>query len=358
MKIGIVGPIWHNIPPRGYGGTELMIYNLVNELSKKHEVSLFGPKTSKVKARLIPTVPKPLKDTGESWQELSSSLGHITTAFDTVNEFDILHVQLNRIQDYIALPLAARSKVPVVLTVHFVLPHKERYYERARILSKYSYLPLVSISNSQRRGSKLNFIATVYNGVDLNQFKFNEKAQDYFVWMAKMMPFKGAREAIVAAKKANVKLKLVGPVDETSSESTEYFNKEIKPLLDDDQIVWLGELRDREKKEILSNARALINPIKWEEPFGMVMLEAQAFGTPVIAFDRGSAKELIKDGISGFIVKNSSQLVNRIKRIDEIDRREVRKNAERFGTEHMAKGYEDVYNTVVKNWNKYLSKAK
>lgn len=355
MKIGIVGTIWLNTPPANYGGTEGVVYNLTNGLSKKgHEVTFFGPKTAQVQARIIPTVEKPLRDQDISWGNFPYTLYHIATAFDYISQFDILHVHLNKSQDYASLPLASLSKIPVVFTLHFLVPSPSDRIDRYMVLTKYKHLPFISISDSQRDDIPLNFVKTVYNGFDIADYPFCEKPKDYFVWLGKVNPVKGTKEAILAAKKAGVKLVVLGAVDEGMPHMLEYYQKEVHPLIDDKQIIWVGKVDVAKKAKILGEAKAMLNPILWEEPFGLVMTEAQAVGTPVIAFDRGAAPELIIHGKTGFLVDTIDQMVEKIKQVDAIDRKTCRTHVEeKFTVESMIKGYEQAYTEVVANWSSY-----
>ncbi len=359
MKIGIVGTIWLNIPPKGYGGTEDVLYNLANGLVERgHQVSLFGPKTAKVKGTVIPTVEKPLRDLNVEWTNVAYILHHITAAFDRAEEFDLLHVHLNKSQDYCALPLAVFSPVPVLFTLHFKLPTPTYKQDRYAILHKYRALPFTSISDSQR-GVGLNFVATVYNSLDLKKFPFSEKSDDYFVWLGKVNPVKGTKEAIKAAKMAGVKLYVLGAVDEAEPTLHAYYEEEIKPLIDGEQIIWMGEVEVEEKARLLGGAKAFLNPILWEEPFGLVMAESQAVGTPVISFRRGAAPELVVDGKTGFLVDTVDQMVEKMKQIDKIDRKACRKNIEeKFTIAKMIDGYEKAYQTTRQHWNTYLNGAK
>lgn len=360
MKIGIVDTIWLNTPPKGYGGTEEMIYSLVNGLSSRgHDVTVFGPKTDKVKAQLYPTIRVPLRENNISWTNFPYTLYHITEAFDFASKFDILHVHLNKNQDFVALPLALYSKTPVIFTVHFPAPSQSLQKDQYHVLHKYGKLPFTSISNSQRNGLPLNFIKTVYNGLNITKFPFKNEAEDYFAWIGKISSVKGTKEAIEAAKKANVRLYLMGAVDRGVPKMFSYYRDEIKPLFDGKNIIWLGEADLKLKSRILGGAKAFINPINWEEPFGMVMAEAQAVGTPVIAFNRGSAPELIKDGKTGFVVDTMEEMVQKIKEIDKIKREDCRHNAEKnFSVESMVSGYEKAYTIAIENWGKYLENQK
>ncbi len=353
MKIGMIGPIWYRIPPKGYGGTELVVYNLVNGLvDKGHDVTLFGARNSKVKAKIFPTIERPLRQDNVEWENINYSLYHITEAFDRGNNFDIIHMHLNKSQDYISLPLAQESKTPVVSTLHFSLPTREIHPDRYLMLSKYRNLPFVSISNSQREGIKLNFIGTVYNGLDLKLYPFVENPSDYFVWIGKVNPVKGTKEAILAAKKANVRLKVVGAVEKAIPHLRSYYEREIKPFIDGKQIQWYGEIELSEKTRILGRAKGFLNPIKWSEPFGLVMAESLACGTPVIAFNRGSSPELVVNGKTGYLVKDIPEMVEKIKIIDKINRENCRINVEKnFSIEKMVESYEKSYNTAISNWN-------
>ena len=352
MKVGVISPIWINVPPPSYGGTEEVVHNLVNGLTQNgHEVTLFGPGTSHVKSKLHATIDIPLREQNVEWTNVGYTLYHITEAFDKASEFDILHMHLNKAQDYVALPLAQKSKTPVVFTLHFLLPTVSYNKDRYLLLNKYSQLPFTSISNSQRNGLALNFVATVYNALNLKDFPFHESAQDYFAWIGKVNPVKGTKEAILAAKKAGVKMFVMGAVDKGVPHMLEYYEKEVKPLIDGEQIIWAGEVGIEDKARILGGAKAFLNPILWEEPFGLVMIEAQAVGTPVISFRRGAAPEVVKDGETGFLVDNLDQMVDAMKKIDQLDRRACRKNVEqRFTRDTMIRGYEDAYRAVVAHW--------
>lgn len=352
MKIGVVGTIWLNTPPDGYGGTEEVLYNLVNGLvDKGHKVTFFGPKTARVKAKIFPTVDKPLRDQNVEWTNFPYTLYHITEAFDQASNFDVIHIHLNKSQDYVALPLSLNSKTPVLFTIHFRLPDKQKYKDRYEVLTKYKKLPFTSISDSQRKGISLNFIKTIYNSLNIDSFPFVAKPDDYFVWLGKVNPLKGTKEAILAAKKAKVKLYLMGAIDKGVESMLSYYEDQVKPLIDGKNIIWLGEVELKEKVKILGKAKAFLNPILWEEPFGLVMVEAQAVGTPVISFKRGAAPELIINGKTGFLVDNLEQMVEKMEKIDNIKRADCRKNIEnKFSIKKMVEGYEQAYKLAIDVW--------
>src|SRR5258706_1668119 len=352
MRVGVIGPIWLDIPPKGYGGTEEVVYNLVNGLAEKgHDVTLFGPKTSKTKAKLIPTIDIPLREQNIPWTNSSATFYHITEAFDQANKFDIIHMHLNKDPDYIALPLSTFSKTPILFTLHFKPPASSDNTGGYRFLKKYGSLTFTSISNSQAKSIPLNFIKTIYNGLDIKSFPFQKTPEDYFVWFGKVNPLKGTKEAILAAKKANVKLIMLGVVDYDMPVLATYFEKDVKPLIDGKQIIWLGEVDMKKKIEVISHAKAFLNPILWEEPFGLVMAEAQVTGTPVISFNRGAAPEVVKNEKTGFLVNTIDEMVAKIPLINSIDRHACRANVENhFSTEAMVKGYEEAYSLVMQKW--------
>ena len=366
MKIGIIGPIWYNIPPSKYGGTESVVYNLTNGLSKRgHEVTLFGPDTSKVEAKLHGTIKKPVFEMGMDWNNnITAQMYHVTEAFDRVEEFDIIHMHLNKSHDYLSLSLAVSSNTPVVFTLHFPIPlirevkmkgaHSYNREDRLIMLDKYRKLPFTTISDAQQRPLAMNFIRTVYNSFEIDEYQFTPQGEDYFVWLGRVQRTKGTKEAILAAKEAGVNLKLLGALDTSMASYMEYYENEVKPLIDGKQIEWLGEADMKMKNEIVGKAKGLLNPIQWEEPFGLVMAESQAMGTPVISLDRGAAGELIEDGVTGFVAKDMKEFVKRIHEVEKIDRKKARERvAKLFNNEQMIAGYEEAYKTVIKNWTTY-----
>lgn len=360
MKVGIVGTIWENTPPSHYGGTEEVVANLCNGLvDTGHDVTLFGPATTTTSAHLSPTVSAPLRQKNIPWENIGYPIYHMTQAFERAEEFDILHVHLNKMQDYFMLPLAYNSPTPVVFTLHFKIPTPSYHADRYAVLEKYRQLPFTSISQSQHTNSDLNVVQTVYNSINLNEYPFSANTDDYFLWINKILPYKGTKEAILAAKKAGVKLILAGPVEEGVAAYKEYFEKEVKPLIDGTQITYVGPITQPEKAKLYGRAKALLNPILWEEPFGLVMAESQACGTPVIAFNNGSAPEVIENGKTGFLVDTVDDMADNIQKIDILNRQDCRQFAQdHFSIDQMTKGYEEAYQTVISNWDEYIQKEK
>jgi len=281
-------------------------------------------------------------------------LSHLTTAFDMAKKFDVLHMHLNKSQDYIALPFALYRNVPTLFTLHFRVPDATYNADRYMILHKYRALPFSSISQSQQRPDKLNYVANIYNSLNTADYPFNPSPDDYFVWLGKIIPIKGTKEAILAAKKAGVKLIVMGAVEEGVVEAEQYFEQEILPLIDNKQIFLRKNVKLSEKAKILGGAKALLNPITWDEPFGLVMIEAQATGTPVIAFARGAAPEVIEDGKTGFLVHNIDEMVAKMKDVTSLNRQDCRDFVtNHFSNQKMVTGYENAYKTVIKNWDTY-----
>ncbi len=360
MKIGVVGPLWHNIPPRTYGGTEDVVANLVNGLAqKKHDVTLFGPQTAHVMAKVHPTLDIPLFEKHIGWENSGYTFMHIAEAFEQAHRFDILHVHLNKTQDHVALPFALYCKTPVLFTIHYQIPDslEKRRHDRYLLLEKYAALPFSSISDSQRSGTNINFIRTIYNGIDLKRFRFSDKEGSYLVWLGKVIPSKGTKEAILVAKKVGMKLYLMGTIEKDAPGMLAYYEKEVKPLIDGKQVVWLGEVSYNEKTSILTGAKAFLNPIQWDEPFGLVMIESLAVGTPVIAYKRGSAGEIIRDGKTGFLVRSLEEMKDKITEVAHLDRRACRESIEaNFTIKKMTEGYEGAYKIVIGNWQEYKQK--
>jgi glycosyltransferase involved in cell wall biosynthesis len=218
---------------------------------------------------------------------------------------------------------------------------------RKKVFEHYKYLNYVNISESQKKLAavpQMHFVKTVYNGIDVAQFSFNAHPKDHFIWIARVDKYKGIGNAVKAAKLAKVKLLMAGRLDYTQEK---YFANEIKPHLNS-QIRFIGEIGGTQKSEFYREAKALLYPIEWDEPFGLVMVEAMACGTPVIAFNHGSVREIVKNGITGFVVNTIPEMIRAMKKIDSIDRRTCRKWVEeKFSVKAMVDGYEEVYERVL-----------
>jgi len=341
LKVAVIAPPFTAVPPKGHGGTERCVYELVEGLTKRgHKVILFGAGNCKTSANFIKVFKKTidkrainpsLEEFSRSWRIEAVYLTQIMeNLIEKEKDFDIIFNYSKN--NYLFLPLSRFIKTPIINILELPL-----FKEAEEIYSKFRNSNIVTVSYGQRKGfSKINYLANIYNGTDLKKFEFCEKPKDYFLFLGAMALHKNPKDAILAAKRAKVKLILAG-----GKIRGQYFPEEIKPLIDGKKIRYVGEIDGKKKKDLLKNARALLLPIKWPEPFGLVMTEAMACGTPVIAYPNGSAPEIIENGKTGFLVKNIGEMVEAIKKINKIDRRRCRERVEKlFSTEKMAEEYE------------------
>lgn len=344
MKIIQVAPLEERVPPKKYGGTELVIYNITQELVRRgHTVYLVAAGNSKTNARLFPVFPKPLREYPEAMDiKNRDSLKFIGVGkvLDDLSKIkaDIIHNHMG----WRLLPFLPVIKAPVITTLHGPLDVK---YQQM-VYGRFKKANYVSISKNQRKGfPSLNFVGNVYNGIDVEKFPFSEKMGNYLAFLGRMSPEKGPIQAIEAAKKTGIKLKMAAKIDTVDRE---FFENMVKPHIDNKQIEFIGEIGPKEKGEFLKNALALLTPVQWEEPFGLYFTEAMATGTPVISFRRGSVPEIIKDGETGFIVNNIKEMVEAVKDIDKINRIDCRKHVEKnFSIKNMVDGYEKAYKKVL-----------
>ena len=343
LKIAQLVLPWIPLPPPGYAGTEWIVYWLTEELVRRgHQVTLFSVGESKTKARLSylfkkafglqPDVMKTLKSSFYPWM-------HVASCFERQDEFDIIHSHAQ----FLALPFAAASKTPSLHTFHRIFKFESK--DDQDLLKHYGWLNFTSISNSQRIPG-INFIATVYNGIPVQKFKFSPKGKGYLLWIGRIIDKKGPKETIMVAKKLKMKLIMIGKITQP-----EYFKKEIKPEIDGKLIKYLGELPQKRLVKYYADAYCTLFPIKWNEPFGLVPIESMACGTPVVAFRNGAARETILDKKTGFLIKEKegiNGLVEAVKNIDSIKRENCRKWVEKkFSVKKMVDDYEKVYYKIL-----------
>lgn len=347
LKIAQVAPLWFPIPPKKYGGTEWIVFHLCEGLKKMgHEVTLFASGDSKVSCKLEATHPKSLIEDGISWTDQTYNLLNLSNAYKRSTEFDIIHTHVDLWETY----FPQLVKTPSVHTIHNPLYSSKEKDSRLYILEKFKKNNYIAISDSHRKLSraKINFVKTIYNGVRMSDFKFNEKPKDHFIWCARIDKYKGIENVIKIALKSNIKLVLAGRLDKSQQE---YFDKKIKPFLGD-KIKYIGEYSFKEKSNFFGSAKALLYPIEWHEPFGLNMIESMACGTPVIAFNMGSVPEVVNHGKTGFIVENINEAVKAIKKIDQIKRSDCRDWVnENFSTDIMVKNYEKTYYEIISKKN-------
>lgn len=344
MKIAMLAPFEEPVPPRKYGGTELVVYNLCEQLVKMgHDVTLLATGDSTTSAKLVPIFEKSLRSDPEvnaiDFRDVYKYIG-VGKVIDYLqkNKFDIIHNHIG----WRVLAMSQLLNGPTVTTLHGPLdiPYQQKVYG---LFKDASY---ISISNSQRKPMpELNFVATVYNGLDIDKFKFFPEAKDYFAFLGRMSPEKGPIQAIQIAKTAGVKLVMAAKVDKVDEK---YFKEQVEPLIDGEQIKFIGEVDHAGKLDLLGNAKALLAPIQWEEPFGLFFVEAMACGTPVITMNRGSVPELVINNKTGFICENEEEAVAKVALIDTINRKTCYDHVnENFSSKRMAEGYLAAYEKVL-----------
>ena len=347
MKIALLAPFEESVPPIKYGGTEIIVSYLSNMLVQKgHKVFLFATGDSKTPANLIPIFPRAIRKEPYA-SDLKTrdavkyiGIGKLVKELKKLN-IDIIHNHIG----WRFLPFISFFPTPTITTLHGSLNVGYQKF----VYSRFKKCNFVSISNSQRKPlPALNYIANVYNGIDIKNLKFNNSPKDYFAFLGRMSPEKGPVQAIQIAKASGVKLKMAAKVDAVDAD---FFKKKVKPLIDNKQIEFLGEIAQSKKNEFLRNARGLIAPIQWEEPFGLFFIEAMACGTPVITLKRGSAIEVIKNGESGFVSNNIKEAIKAVKNVNKIKRENCRKWVEEnFTVERMVENYEKVYQEILKKY--------
>jgi glycosyltransferase involved in cell wall biosynthesis len=339
MKIAQVSPLFESVPPKRYGGTERVISYLTEELVKRgHEVTLFGSGDSITKARLVAAVPASIRFDPNDFSWLS----YHTIQFDMLSQmadnFDIIHFHT----DYLHFPLARTLGVPHVTTLHGRqdLPYLQPLYRQ------FADIPLVSISDSQRSPlPDANWVGTVYHGLPSNLYKFRAPAGKYFAFIGRVSREKRIDRAIEIAERCGTRLVVAAKIDKADEP---YFNEYLKPLFRKSCVTYIGEIGEAEKGELLEHAKALLFPIDWPEPFGLVVIEAMSCGTPVIAYRHGAVPEIMEDGVTGFSVTDQDEAVRAAMRIDDIDRAGCRNLFERrFTAGHMADNYLRVYQQLI-----------
>lgn len=343
MRIAQVAPLFESVPPTLYGGTERVVSYLTEELVKLgHEVTLFASGDSVTRARLVPACPRGLWRDASCKETLPHHVRQMELVFQDTSRFDLVHFH----GDYLHFPLLRRNPCANVTTVHGAL-HAPDF---GPVLEEYREFPLVSISDAQRRPiPDANWQATVPHGLPREMYSFVERPGNYLAFLGRISPEKRLDRAIAIAERAGMKLKVAAKV---YPEEAGYFRTEIEPLLRKSRsfVEYVGEIGGRDKDEFLGNASALLFPIDWAEPFGLVMIEALACGTPVVAWRNGSVPEILDDGVTGFVVGSVEEAARAVARIPALDRRACRRafNA-RFDAARMARDYVDVYRRLVES---------
>jgi len=339
MKIAQIAPLIESVPPEAYGGTERVVSYLTEALvAQGHDVTLFASGDSVTSARLVPVVEHGLRLAPDRPNWVMWHTMMVDRVFEQAADFDVLHFHI----DFLHYPLAQRCMKPCVTTLHGRLDLKDLL----PLHTHFQAHPLVSISDSQR-GPLLhaNWCGTVYHGLPTNMYALRDRPLDYFAFVGRMSPEKRVDRAIEIAIACNTRLRIAAKVDPADAA---YFEHEVRPLLDHPLIEFVGEIGEARKNEFIGNARALLFPVDWPEPFGLVMIESLACGTPVIAYECGSVPEVLQHGVTGFIVHSQREAIEGARNIHRIDRRRCREVFEkRFTADKMANRYVQVYQALI-----------
>ena len=335
MKIAMLSPIAWRTPPRHYGPWENVVSLLTEGLvARGVDVTLFATGDSQTKGRLQSVCPRGYEEDSDIVPKVWECL-HISALFEQGDHFDLIHNHF----DYLPLTYAAMTSTPVVTTIHgFSSPKILPVYRKYNGKTFY-----VAISESDR-SPDLDYVATIHHGIDLGRFTFRPKPGDYLLFFGRIHPDKGTRECIDVARQTGMKLILAGIIQDR-----EYFDTQVRPHLDDNRIVYVGSVGPEGRDELLGRAYALLHPIRFNEPFGLSVVESMACGTPVVAFNRGSMPEIIADGVTGCLVGGVDEMARIVARVKDLDRRSCRRWAEeRFSAERMVDDYVRVYEEVIR----------
>jgi glycosyltransferase involved in cell wall biosynthesis len=339
MRIAQVSPLYESVPPKLYGGTERVVHYLTEELVRQgHDVTLFASGDSETSARLIPACPLAVRLNPNSIDGLAAHFLMLEKVFQMADTFDVIHFHV----DYLHFPFSRRNRTPHITTLHgrLDIPDLKDLYR------EFTDIPVVSISDSQRAPLPwANWQATVYHGLPPNLLRPGDGSGGYLAFLGRISPEKRVDRAIDIAQRAGLPIKIAAKIEDGDRK---YFEKQISHLFEKRNVEYVGEITESQKPEFLGKASALLFPIDWPEPFGLVMIEALSCGTPVIAFRGGSVEEVLDDGVSGFVVADLVQAVKAVERLGELDRNQCRKTFEtRFSAERMVNDYMAAYEQLL-----------
>jgi glycosyltransferase involved in cell wall biosynthesis len=340
MRIAQLAPLAEGVPPKLYGGTERVVSWLTEELVRLgHHVTLFASGDSLTRAELVPVVPRAIRLNRPRPDPFPAYAAQLDAIARAGSSFDIVHCHT----DWIHLPLLRSLGIPHLTTFHNRLDTPDL----PAVMARFADAPLISISDNHRKPfPSANWLGTVYHGMPDNSLEPNFEPGTYLAFLGRLTKEKGPETAIRLAKAAGMPLRMAAKIPRSE---IRYYKTNLQPIIDGDQIKLIGEVNDAGKGELLRGAAALLFPIDWPEPFGLVMIEAMACGTPVIAFRRGSVPEVIDDGVTGYIVDSAEEAVAAIGRIHELDRRRVRATFEqRFTARRMAGDYVRIYERLLR----------
>ena len=339
MKIAQVAPLYESVPPKLYGGTERVVSYLTEELIRQgHQVTLFASGDSVTQARLVQACAHSLRLDQKCGDQLAHHIVLLEQVFRQASAFDLIHFHI----DYLHFPLSVRQPIPTVTTLHgrLDLPDLVPLYQM------FPSIPVVSISDAQRAPLPwVNWLGTVYHGLPEDLYTFRETPGSYLAFLGRISPEKGVEQAIAIAQHVGMPLKIAAKVDRADRE---YFQEVVQPLLKNSLIEYVGEVGGDNKDAFLGQAYALLFPIDWPEPFGLVMIEAMACGTPVIAYPRGSVPEVLEHGVTGWLVEGIEEAVQAVERVPALSRARCRQVfEERFSASRMAHDYLRLYKKLL-----------
>lgn len=341
MRIAQVAPLYESVPPILYGGTERVVSYLTDELIRQgHEVTLFASGDSLTEARLVPVCKQSLRLAPGCIDPLAHHLLLVERVLDEKENFDLIHFHI----DYLHYPRSRNENVVALTTLHGRLD----IADLVPLYRRFRDVPVVSISDSQRKPLPwLNWQGTVYHGLPTTSLELREKPGKYLAFLGRISPEKGLDDAIAIARRTGVELKIAAKIDRADQV---YFDTVIKPLLKGPGVEFIGEIGHSEKNDFLGGALALLTPVQWPEPFGLVMIEAMACGTPVIGYPRGSVPEVIEDGVSGFVVRGVQQAADAVRAVPALSRKRCRDYFERrFSAARMCEDYLAIYRQLLEN---------
>ncbi|TFE70074.1 glycosyl transferase [Methylacidiphilum sp. Yel] len=339
MRIAQVSPLYERVPPKLYGGTERVIHYLTEELiTLGHETTLFASGDSITKGKLVSVIPESLRLQKRKKDPMVYHILMLEKVFQMAETFDIIHYHI----DFFHFPYSKRSKTKHLTTLHGRLDLPDLIV----LYREFDQIPVVSISKAQRSFLPwIHWVGTVYHGIPVDLYPFYPEKGNYLAFVGRISPEKGIERAIEIAKRVGMDLKIAAKVDEVDKQ---YFLEVVLPLFKKAPVEFIGEIGEEEKKVFLANAYALLFPVNWPEPFGLVMIEAMACGTPVIGWRNGSVPEIVVDGQTGYIIHSVDEGVKKIMDIDRIDRKECRKHVlNHFTARKMAQSYLSIYNNLL-----------
>ncbi|MBX4191933.1 glycosyltransferase family 4 protein [Candidatus Parcubacteria bacterium] len=339
MKIAQIAPIVERVPPKKYGGTERVVHALTEELVKRgHEVTLFASGDSQTTAKLEPVYPRGLREA--RMKDLYGvnfwTLLNIGLAYELQDEFDIIHDHMSPF----SLPTSNLATTPVVATMHGAFNAENR-----KLFQTLRNANIVTISEAQIHSAPtINHAGTVYNGLYMDHYPFGNNPEDYLLYVGRITMEKGTHVAIEVAQQLDRKLIIAAKLDK---DDQTYFREYVEPRLSD-RVQWIGEVNEEERNELMSKAKCFLHPVLWREPFGLTLIEAMACGCPVVAYNQGSIPEIIKTGVTGYVVEDIEGMIDSVLAIDSISREECRRYAlENFSAKRMADGYIEVYKKLL-----------